>query len=193
MADNAPKLSAALSEAQSIVEAAEQRAKALLAKAEEAYQQGYEQGYEAGSKQGRADAVESAVRLLEDSGAIGDRLAVRAADLALAIAGSVIGEQLAVDTETVKRIALRALRESIVGGSAAIMVNPEDKKLLEKFSDEFNRVAGGAAISIQADPDIKRGGCVIRSDFGEVDAQIDTLLDVTAARLGLSRSGTGSK
>ncbi len=186
MAENGPKLAAALTEAQSIVEAAEKRAKALLSKAEESYQQGYDDGYKVGVEQGRLDAVDMAVRMLEDSGAIGDRLAVRAAKLALAIAGSVIGEQIAVDPDTVKRIAIKALQESIIGDSASIVVHPEDKELLDDVEEELVRIAGGSAISIEANPKMSRGGCIIRSDFGEVDAQIENLIDVITARLGLS-------
>ena len=187
MSENSPKLGEALNEAQSIIKAAEDRARDLTAQAEAAYQDGHDQGYEDGLEKGRIEAIHMAVRMLEDTGAIGDKLSAQAARLAMAIASSVIGEQIAVDPETVTRIASRALQEAIVIDTAIIVVHPEDQKILKKAQDELSRVAGGIGVSMEVDESMTRGGCVIRSDFGEVDARIENLIDVIESRLGLKR------
>jgi len=190
MADNGQKLTTALSDAQSIIEAAERRAAELRVKTEGAYSEAYGKGYQQGIAEGKEHAVASAVRLLEDGGLIGDKLAHQAARLALAIAGNVIGEQVKVDPTLVRRIAVNALQQSIIGNSATIVVHPEDRAALENFATELRQVAGGIAVGVSTDPVISRGGCLVRTDFGEVDATISTLIEAIAARLGVSISRT---
>lgn len=186
MADPGSKLATAISEAQSIIEAAEERARALEERAKERFAEAEQRGYEAGFERGRAEATDAAVRLLQESGAIGDQLASEAARLALAITATVIGEQVKVDPQVVKRIALKGLRESIVGATATLFVHPDDYKTVETAQDELVRAAGGAGIRIEIDENMTRGGCIVRTDFGEVDARIDTLLKGIATRLGIS-------
>lgn len=176
----------ALTEAQNIVNAAKERADQLLADAEGIRQQARDEGYEAGFAEGKAEASASAVRLLEESGAIGDRLSEQAAHLALAIAGSVIGEHVKVEPETAKRMALKALQEAVVGETACVTVHPEDADLLRNSVVELRRVSGGATLTIAADEAIGRGSCMVSTDFGEVDASIDGLLRAVAARLGVA-------
>lgn len=185
------KLSQALDEAQSIIEAAEKRAGELQEKAQSEYDQAKERGFQEGFEHGQRQAVDSAVRLLEDSGAIGDNLANQAARLALAIAGTVVGEHIRVAPDTIKEIARKALQESIIGETAIVVVHPEDKKTLEKASAELRRMAGGVGIGIEEDPELSRGSCVVRTDFGEVDARIETLLDTIRRRLGVQIDSNG--
>lgn len=192
MAESGPKLAQALSEAEAIIGAAEKRAEEIKLEAQAELERAREKGYQEGVEQGRLDAVETAVRLLEDGGAIGESLAGEAAKLAIAISSTVIGEQVSITPEVVKNIAVKALQESIIGESAVLVVHPDDKSTLEESYNELRRVAGGVGIAIEDDKSISRGGCVVRTEFGEVDAQIDVLLDTIAARLGVRRDDSSS-
>ena len=172
MADSSPKLASAISDAQSIIEAAEQRAQALEVRAQQSFDQAYDKGYEAGFERGRAETAEDAVRLLEENGKHSDQLAAEAARLAIAITSSIIGTEVASNPAGVRQIAMRALRESIVGNAAAIYVHPDDKAALEPIIDQLERVAGVALVLLETDPALARWVCVLRYDFGEVDARI---------------------
>ena len=182
MTDSGSKLSSAISEAQNIIEAAEQRAQLLEAKTKRNFEEAYQQGYAAGLERGFNDATQQAVHLLEDSGAVGDQLAKQ---LALAICQMVINEHIKVDGQTAKAIAIKALQEAVVGETAIIMANPDDCAMLTQFQEELRRIAGGAGIRIEADASIGKGGCIVKTDFGEVDARIETLLKGVRTRLGL--------
>jgi flagellar assembly protein FliH len=175
----------ALSEAQSIIEAAEQRARELSLKAETSYKEAKALGYEEGFKQGMEDASKKAVRFIQESTSIADRLAEEAAKLALAISSSVVREHICVSPETVKKIALGAIQESVVGDSVVLTVNPEDKTILESALGDIRRIAGTAGISIETSPTLSRGGCIVKTDFGEVDASIETMLECVKERLRL--------
>ena len=182
------KLSSALTEAQSIIEAAERRAAELHQAAEKSYKDAGIKGFQEGFEEGVREATIKSLRLLEETGALQERLAFEAANLAMAICESVIGEQLKVAPETIRLIAIKALQESIIGESVVLVVNPEDIQVLKSSEQELRRVSGGAAIAFEADSGISRGGCTVRTEFGEVDANIETLLSSVRERLGLDQS-----
>ena len=179
--------SSALSEAERIIEAAEKRAESLLEEAELKLGDAKSEGYQEGFEQGRKDAVLQAVRLIEESPAVADALAAEAAKLAIAIADSIVAEHVQVVPETAKQIALAALQESVIGDSVTLSVNPDDENEIIKALSDIRRIAGGAAVSIEADTSLARGGCIVRTDFGEVDASIETLLSSISERLGVDK------
>jgi type III secretion system HrpE/YscL family protein len=182
-------VAAAVSEAQNIVEAAKRRAAEIEAKAHEVVREARDRGYQEGFAKGVSDSASTAVRLIADSTAIGDKLSEQAAKLAIAIAPTVIEEHLRLSPDSVKKIARKALQESIVGDSVTIVVNPEDRKALESIHTELKRLASGAAVAIESDSSLSRGGCLIKTDFGEVDASVEALIDAIASKLGIPRHG----
>ncbi len=181
-------LGAALSEAQNIVEAARARAADIETAARRTFEEARETGYRDGFKAGEAKAADAAVRLIEESVVVGERLSEEAAALALAICQTIIGEQIKVSPETAKKIALRALKESVVGDSITIFVNPDDKLMMLGSIDELRRIAGGSNVSIESEPLLSRGGARVRTEFGEVDASLETLLGTIAHRLGIRQT-----
>jgi len=187
--DDSKKLSSALSEAQSIIEAAEQRAEKLQQQATAAYDQAKSDGYDEGFKLGQEEAAKTAVRLISETTALSEALSREAAKLAVAICEQVIGEHMKVEPETVKRLAVRGLQEAIIGDSVTLVVHSEDEHTLKSSLKELRRIAGGGSIAIETDPGMTRGGCVVRTEFGEVDVSIDNLISSVSAHLGLALKG----
>ncbi len=179
-------VSAALNEAQTIIASAEQRAAELRSTAERVYDESKQSGYAAGFEQGRQDAAVQAVRFVQEGAQIGQQLSAEAARLAIAICSTVIGEHVKSDPNLVKKIAERALQQSIVGDGITILAHPDDAATLNSAKDSFRRLAGGASVNIETDPRIVRGGCIVRTEFGEVDASIPVLLESMAAQLGIA-------
>lgn len=184
-----PHLSAALVEARNIVEAAEKRAAEVLAEAERAKQEASDQGYAEGLERGQADAATSAIRLIEERSALSERIAAEAAKLALAISSSIIGEHIRMKPETVQSVAMRALRESVIEDAATIIVHPQDREALEDALPDLEQISGEAELTIQTDRSMAVGGCIVRTEFGEVDASIESLLSAVATRLGIATNG----
>ena len=185
MADGASKLATAISDAQSIIAAAERRAEELRQRTEAALTEASQRGFQEGLEAGRQEAVKQAVRLLEDAGVVGDRIAKEAAKLALAIASKVVGEHIKVDPQLVQRLAVRALQESIVGDTVTLIVNPEDQAIIEQFRAQLRAVTGGFDVTIEVRGELARGGCIVKTEFGEVDASIESLLKEIGSRLGI--------
>ncbi len=176
-----PSMSEALSEAQSIVEAAENRAEEIAKAAEE-------KGYQAGLDIARQEVAGVAVRMMEDSAGLEDELAHKAARLALSICASIIGEHVKVAPETATRIALKALQGSIIGESSTLVINPSDRPEIEAHLSDLEQLTGGA-VRIETNKMIAAGGCMVKTEFGEVDATVESLLKVIAQRLGIQQNG----
>ncbi|HQH25829.1 MAG TPA: type III secretion system stator protein SctL [Oligoflexia bacterium] len=182
-------LASALSEAQSVIEAAQKRAKEVLADAEKKYNEARELGHREGFEEGLREVSRTAVRLIEETTVIGERLAEEAAKLAMAIAATVINEHIKLDPDAAKNIAVRALQESVIGDSVTLVVNPEDEAVMQSAMSQIRRITGNAPVNIETDPSFSRGGCMVRTDFGEIDARIETLLESIRERLGLIGDG----
>lgn len=107
---------------------------------------------------------------------MGKQLAEHAAKLAFAITEKIINKSVELEPEIALEIALEALNESVVGSSVSITVNSQDKNILDKNLKLLNKTSSGTKIEILVDNDISRGGCIVRTDYGEVDSRIDTLV-----------------
>lgn len=190
MATDGPKLSTALHEAQTILDAAEARVREIIGDAEKNAELARAQAYREGYDQGRHDAVQKAVRMLEDSATLSDRFAEQAAKLALKVASYVIRDHVKAHPETVKKMALHALQESVVGEQARITVHPDDEPVLSAALGELKQIASGASILLDVDSSLTRGGCVVRTDFGEVDSTIEALIGSLASRFGIRPENT---
>jgi type III secretion protein L len=89
--------------------------------------------------------------------------------LATAIARKIIGEELRTSPETIVAI----VREALAAGRGqriVIRVHPSAAALVRK--------SVGAEIQVAASESVAPGGCVIESEFGIVDAQLETQLRV---------------
>ncbi len=76
-----------------------------------------------------------------------------------------------------------AVRDALacVETSAGIQVrlHPADFDLLHKMDSEVLRMSGGeGAVQFQPSPDISRGGCVVQTRFGVVDARRETKFEM---------------
>jgi flagellar assembly protein FliH len=101
------------------------------------------------------------------------------ADLALKIARKVIGAHLDADPGIVARIVAHAISELEPTTALSAHVNPADVPLVENSRAELERlVAGPGKVEIVADDGVMRGGVVLVSPVGEVDARIETKLAV---------------
>jgi len=167
--------------AQAVIDAARAEADALRALA-------VEEGRAEGVRLGRADAAAElapAAAALEH--ALGEVRAVRdatvdgaearAAQLALAIAEKVVAGALEIAPERVVDVARGALRGLLDGDRIIVCVHPDDVELV--------RAAGlGSAeahVEIHAERRVARGGALVRTSVGEIDARIERKLEAVRA------------
>jgi flagellar assembly protein FliH len=161
----------------------------LAALERDAFAKGYASGERAGVEAGtrRADAMlRRMAQTIEDISHLRKTMVHQTerqmVQLALLLARRVVGRELALDVELVAAMAHVALERLGESGPATIRLNPEDFAALVLLRGEAWE---GAQVAITPDPALPRGGCVVDSEFGRVDAGIEAQLgELSRALLG---------
>ncbi len=144
-------------------------------------------GYAEGYARGRADAegalrdqVERLTALV--GAAVHDlrealfELEPQVIELAMTVAGRVVERELAADPELVVDVVRAALDAAVSLPVVRVRVHPADEPILAAAWASQGST-GGAPVELVADPTIQRGGCLIDTASGLVDAQPRTRLD----------------
>jgi flagellar biosynthesis/type III secretory pathway protein FliH len=176
--------------ARAIIDSAHAEAAGLRARAvEDGRAEGIRLGREEASAE-LAPAVSALEQALAEAravrGAMLDEGEARAAQFAVAIAEKVVAGALEVEPERVVDVVRGALRGLLDGDRIVVCVHPDDVELV--------RAAGlgspEAHIEVHAERRVDRGGALVRTAVGEVDARIESKLDavraLVAAELGES-------
>ena len=125
------------------------------------------------------DALLAAVtRLDQTASEIIPQAEQRAVELALQIAQKVLTVALELDPSLVISVVTGALRRAVHDGPVAVELNPGDVELVRTSLDEVAHQLGGLPkLDLIGERRIARGGCVVRTVQGEIDARLDTQLE----------------
>ena len=167
--------------AQAIVDAAHAEAGALRARA---VAEGRAEGVRVGRAEAAAElgpavaALDAAVgeaRALRD--AVGEQAEARAAQFALAIAEKVVAGALEAEPERVIDVVRGALRGLLESDRIVVCVHPDDVELVRAAG------LGSPETHVEVHPErrVARGGAIVRTAVGEVDARIERKLDAVRA------------
>ena len=172
------------------VRAAEEEGRRIRAEAESRGRaEGEQAGREAGAAEGRREAMEAAsAELAELQGAwiagLQDWSVRREADLAaaqqdvvalaVAIAGRIVQREIEVDAEVAVRQVAAALSMLSDARDARVFVHPDDREAVsEALPALVQSLASTARVELLEDASIGRGGVLVRSGDGEIDARIE--------------------
>jgi len=168
---------------------AEADAQALRAAArEEGLRAGREEAFAA-----LAPALEALSQAAEavqaDQIARAERLETHAVDLGLFLAEKVVGGAIAVDPALVVEAVRGALRGIVERERVTVLVHPEDLELVREAMDGVRASLGGIEhCEVQAERRVSRGGAIVRTPDGDVDARVEIKLqrarEVVEAALG---------
>ena len=151
------------------------------------------QGYETGLEQGRSEMEQETRQLRQLAESLGsalDSLDFRLADevlsLALDVARQVIAGELAARPERildVVKLALRQMAEST--REARLLLNPEDARLVRPI---LNELLDKSRLRIVEDARIVRGGCLVETPQGDLDATLQTRWRQVISVLGSNKN-----
>jgi flagellar assembly protein FliH len=184
---------------------AQRRAQAVIAQAhaeaqairEQARREGFAEGMVAGRAELRqlgepaVQALATAVDQLRDfEGQAAESVEHQAVTLAMDIAEKVVAGAIEVEPERVLDVVRGSLRAVVERERLVIQVNPDDLDIVREGLDELTGSLGGIEhVDVQEERRVQRGGAVIRTAVGEVDANIRSKLDrareAVMAELGL--------
>jgi flagellar assembly protein FliH len=152
----------------------------LAALEREAFTKGYAQGERAGLEAGgkRAEAMLRRVaQTIEELGGLRQTLIQETeremVQLALTLARRVVHREVTLDPELAAALAHVALERLGTTTPATIRLNPEDYTIVAQDGARW----GGQTVTVVPDPSISRGGCLVESAFGSVDATIEGQFD----------------
>jgi flagellar assembly protein FliH len=159
------------------------------------------EGHEAGRAEALA-ALSPALEALQTSVsaaqaeriAAADQLEIHAVDLALFLAEKVLQGALAIEPGRVVEAVRGALRGIVERERVTVLVHPEDLELVREAMDEMRATLGGIEhCEVQAERRVARGGAIVRTQDGDVDARVETKLqrarEVVQHALGVESVG----
>jgi flagellar assembly protein FliH len=182
----------ALDEADRIIAEAREKAKAIENDARAAFagekKAAEEAGFAEGREKGFAEGKAEVERLIERTRTILERTQDKRAEILAETEQQLIDLVLLISRKVIKVISesqrniiisnvVQALRKVKGRGNVIIRVNMADVKLTTEHMNDFIKIVEGAkSLQIVEDSKVDRGGCVIETDFGEIDARIASQL-----------------
>jgi flagellar assembly protein FliH len=98
--------------------------------------------------------------------------------LALEIAGKIVAD-MPISSEMVEAAVREALTHVEQQSSLTVLLNPMDYELLQQANAPLLLTdMGGERLRFQTSPKVSRGGCLVQTRFGVIDAQRETKFDV---------------
>ncbi len=179
-------------QAREIVEEARQDAQRLKVEAqdilnqvrqemEKAKLEGYQEGYEEGVEKG----LEMLIRVKELRQKLFDDNEREMLKLVFEIAEKIIAREIRDNEKAIFNIVRMALSDA-VGEKIQIRLNPQDYENIKKNEEELlQKVESGRNYVFRSDDSIKQGGCVVETEIGTIDAQLETQLGAIKKVLGV--------
>ncbi|AEE16402.1 flagellar assembly protein FliH [Treponema brennaborense] len=174
-------IKSAQEEAHTIVSTAESKKQQIH---DESYRAGFDEGKEAGFRDGNAEAERLVDRLhimldriLDKRQEILEGTEQQIVELVLLMARKVVKVMSENQRNVVMSNVLQALRKVKGRGDVTVRVNLADLKLTSEHTKEFMQAVENIKnLTIVEDSSIDRGGCIVETDFGAIDARISSQL-----------------
>jgi flagellar biosynthesis/type III secretory pathway protein FliH len=105
-------------------------------------------------------------------------------ELTLALAEVVIRHEVNCGPDTVRETLQAALEMVGENRSLKVRLHPEDLENIEQFLPQLEQRLGATTqVELEGDPAISRGGCLVESDSGMIDARLEAQLEALRQQL----------
>ncbi len=157
----------------------------------QAYESGYAQGREQALRREQAKAQPLATAMTTASQHIEEhrrrlhhRVQKDVSQLALTIAGKMIADEIRQHPEKYQNVLDEAIKMAIGQDNVKIKVHPDDvDRVAKRMTETHPDTELDEQMEIIADRNISRGGCLVETDHGVVDARIEQQLDTIESAL----------
>jgi type III secretion system HrpE/YscL family protein len=163
---------------------AREQARAIVERAQEMAVGQRARATEEGRTQGRSELAAELIAFTRERERTLRALEAQTIDIAMQVAKRIIGEELALRPELAAQMARPLLARVRRAKQVTLRVHPDDRAALEpllRHETKGGELPGG--LRLEADASLSRGGCVVISDVGTLDARIETQLDALARAL----------
>lgn len=171
----------ALGEAQKIKEEANQ----ILAQIEREREKARQEGYEEGKREGLEEFTQEILKAKALEEKIYAAAEPEIIQLVFAMVEKVVGTLVEQHKEVVRSIVLQALERSL-GDRIVIRLHPEDFRRLRDEEKVFKEhIDKTKHLYLKEDDTIQKGGCIVETEIGTIDAQLDTQLKAIRKAFGI--------
>lgn len=112
--------------------------------------------------------------------------------LSVKLAEKIVGREIKRDSKVLVEMIANALRNVRHQEHLTIRVNPADIPTVNEHREKLDQSGRARFLDIVSDARVSRFGCIIESEFGTVDAQLETQLRVLERAL-ISRATLGEQ
>ena len=164
-------------EAQALVQAARHEAENLIREAERRRDEVYEQAQRAGYDEGLTRWNEMVLQAFEAQQQFVKASEQALVRLAVRVAEKIIGEHLRSSPDVIVGIVREALKSVRSEKGVTIQVNPDHVETVRQSIHRLRDLLDSTChIKVVANPAVSPGGCIVESELGVVDAQLETQL-----------------
>ncbi len=165
---------ATVHDAAEIVELAKVEAKEAKKQSAEVAKEEKKQGFDQGFSEGLEAFNKHLFALDEELKELRKEIQKKMLPLTLSAAKKVLGEELRLDPDRVVDIVLNSLKPVTQHKKIIIYVNKDDYNRLEKSKSKIKKIFEHLqSLSIQERDDIEPGGCIIETEAGIINAQLE--------------------
>ncbi len=163
-----------LQKASQILKTAKEEAKELAEKTVIDAEQERERGFQEGFQKGLESFHEHLFALDEELKELRSEIQKKILPLTLSTARKILGEELRLHPDRIVDIVLTSLKPVSQHKKIIIYINKEDLEFLEKEKPKIKEIFEHLqSLSFQERDDIERGGCIIETEAGIINAQIE--------------------
>ncbi|MBI5683228.1 MAG: hypothetical protein HZC45_08745 [Deltaproteobacteria bacterium] len=157
----------------------------------EAYEKGFAAGEKAGMEMGKEKTLLQANRLLS----VIDELSyfkdkyyadkeMEIIDIIVKTAEKVIQTELSINMDIVVNITKSAINAMVTSERLTVKLNPDDiEYLLSSRPDFLKNLQDARGFIVEGDNNVGKGGCIVESNHGEVDARIEEGLKIVGKEM----------
>ncbi len=151
----------------------------------EAYEKGFEQGEKDGRELGQkkiVKSIENIENLFIELGNLKTEILKQCEkeilELVFSIAQKIIHKKIDEDDKIIKEAVIEAMHSVTEKSQIVIKVNQEDFDTIENMKPEFFRTFKDLkSIVVTPDQSASRGGCLLETPYGDIDASVEARLD----------------
>jgi flagellar assembly protein FliH len=151
----------------------------------EAYEKGFAQGEKDGRELGQkkiVKSIENIENLFIELGNLKTEILKQCEkeilELVFSIAQKIIHKKIEEDDKIIKEAVIEAMHSVTEKSQIVIKVNPEDYDTIENMKPEFFRTSKDLkSIVVTPDLSVNRGGCLLETPYGDIDASVEARLD----------------
>lgn len=174
-----------ISEAKAAAERIKAEAKDIMAQVQGEMEKSKQEGFVQGQQEGLQQGLEMLQRVKELRQKLFDDNEREMVKLVFEIAEKIIGREFKDNDKAIMNVIRLAVSDAI-GDKIIVHVNPQDYENVKKNEEELlQKVESGKTLVFREDDTVKIGGCVVETDIGTIDAQLDTQLNAIKKALAL--------